>query len=56
VLHKKVGDFVKEGETLAELHANDKGKAEIAAKRYLEACTISENPVEIKCLIKEILS
>lgn len=55
ILCKKVGDFVEEGEMLAEIHANDVGKAELASKRYLAACTISECPTESKNLIKDIL-
>lgn len=56
VLQKKVGDYVRAGETLAVIHANDAGKAEEAAQRFLAACTFSDSPVEKKPLIKEIVS
>ncbi|MBQ9141862.1 MAG: pyrimidine-nucleoside phosphorylase, partial [Lachnospiraceae bacterium] len=46
VLCKKVGDYVKAGEALAVLHANDEAKADAAEKRYLEACLISEQRPE----------
>ena len=33
VLHKKVGDFVKEGDVLATLYANDKTKVDVAVQK-----------------------
>ena len=41
VLRKKVGDFVKKGDTLAVIHANQEGKLGEVEKRYLDACTIA---------------
>ncbi|MCR5717275.1 MAG: pyrimidine-nucleoside phosphorylase [Lachnospiraceae bacterium] len=55
VLHKKVGDFVEEGESLATIHANEAGKCEIATKRYLDSVTISKDPVSKHQLIKTII-
>jgi len=55
VLHKKVGDYVEAGELLAEIHANDAGKAETAKARYLAACTISQEKTVKQPLIKDIL-
>ena len=37
LLHKKVGDAVKKGEVLAELHANDAAKLALAKERLLAA-------------------
>ncbi len=45
VLHKKVGDAVKEGESLATIYANDLEKLEVARQRFLKAYTICETPV-----------
>lgn len=55
VLQKKVGDYVKEGEVLAVIHANDEKKAEEAERRFLAACTIAENPPEKAPLIKAVI-
>lgn len=55
VLHKKVGDFVKQGESLAMIYANDKGKKDEAVRRYLGACRIGSEPVKKPELIKEII-
>lgn len=56
VLHKKVGDLVKKGESLATIHANDKGKLEAAKARFLQAYQISDTLVEKKKLIKGIVT
>lgn len=46
VLLKKVGDYVRAGEPLAYLHANDRKKAKLAEERFLRAYYISdEEPV-----------
>lgn len=45
-LEKKVGDYVKKGDTLAILHANDKGKMEEAKRRLLSACHIGEKEIK----------
>lgn len=41
VLEKKVGDFVRAGEPLAWLHANDPEKLEAARKRFYDAYAMS---------------
>ena len=47
VLHKKVGDYVRKGESLASIHANDAGKLAAAKERFLKACFFGENkPVQ----------
>ena len=55
VLSGKVGDYVREGESLAMIHANDEGHAREAEKRYLAACTIAPEPPRRRALIKEII-
>ncbi len=55
VLHKKVGDAVKKGESLAVIHANDQAKLDMAKERFLQAYTIASDPVEKKPLIKGIV-
>lgn len=55
VLNKKVGDFVRAGETLAVIHANDSEKLRSAKERFLNAYSFSETPVEKKKLIKGIV-
>lgn len=55
VLHRKVGDAVKKGETLATIYANDQAKLDAARERFLRAYTIDRNPVEKKPLIKGIV-
>lgn len=55
ILTKKKGDFVKKGDVLAVLHANDSEKAEEAKKRYLNALTFSETPVLKEKFIKGII-
>ncbi len=55
VLHKKVGDHVKAGESLAAIHANDRAKLEAARERFLAAYTISDTAPAPSELIKGIL-
>lgn len=55
-LCKKVGDYVKAGEILAIIHANDEGKRIEAEKRFLRAYTFSEKPVQKEPFIKGIIS
>ena len=42
VIHKKIGDYVKEGESLATMYSNEETKAEASMERFLKAYTISE--------------
>lgn len=55
VLKKKVGDYVKKGEPLAIIHANDRIKMEAAAKRFTDAYTFSAGSVEKQPFIKGII-
>ena len=56
VLQKKTGDYVRAGEPLAFLHANDEGKAREAEKRFLAACTIADTAPEKTPFIKAVIS
>lgn len=56
VLRKKVGDFVKKGDILAMIHANQQEKAEEAQKRYLAACTILSEKPAARPIIKGIIT
>ena len=56
VLRKKVGDYVKAGEPLAVIHANDEAKAGQASKCFLAACMISQAIPEKLPLIKAVLT
>lgn len=51
----KVGDYVRKGEPLAMIHANDEDRAEQARRRYLEACMIGEAAPEPAPLIKAVI-
>lgn len=55
VLNAKKGDYVKKGEPIAFMHANDKTKCAEAVKRYLSAVTISEQAPDESVLIKEVI-
>lgn len=55
VLHKKVGDYVKAGESLATIHANDRAKLEAAKQRFVNAYSIGGEPVMPSKLIKGII-
>lgn len=55
VLHKKVGDVVKEGESLATIHANSKNVEEVLAILY-KYYEFSEEPSIAPQLIKEIIT
>lgn len=55
VLCKKVGDYVKSGEVLARIHANDKEKLKIAKERFLKAYSYSNEPIEKQPFIKGIV-
>lgn len=54
-LHKKVGDFVKKGESLATFYGNDEGKLLSALQEARKAFAFSDEPVEKPELIKEII-
>ena len=55
ILHKKKGDYVKKGESLATIHANDLSKLETAKKRFLAAYSFTKDPYEPEALIRGIV-
>ena len=55
VLHKKVGDPVKAGESLGTIHAPSYEKAAEAAVLLRDCCEISDTPVERPAFIKAIV-
>lgn len=55
ILHKKVGDYVKAGESIATLYANDENKLAEAKDRLLNAYSFSKDIVEHQILIKGII-
>ncbi|MFA9377519.1 MAG: pyrimidine-nucleoside phosphorylase [Lachnotalea sp.] len=56
VLHKKVGDYVQKGESLATIYANDESKLKAAKERfqgtYLITCEKKEKPKFIKGIVE----
>lgn len=56
VLHKKVGDYVEKGESLAYIHANDEAKMKLAIDRFLKAYRFSDTNIEKSGLIKNIIT
>lgn len=56
VLNKKVGDYVKKGEKLATIYANDKEKGEIAKEKLEEVYQIQTEKVEKKRNIIGVMS
>lgn len=56
VLKKKVGDAVKEGEVLADIHGNDAEKVREVKERLLKAYKISSKETRTPVLIKKIIS
>lgn len=55
VLKKKVGDYVKEGEALAEIHAATREAADKAAEELAACYELSAQPVERPTLIRQII-
>jgi len=55
VLHKKKGDYVKRGESLATIHANDLAKLENAKKRFLAAYSFVGSEPEKQSLIRGVI-
>jgi len=56
LIRKKAGDYVNAGESLATIYANDKTKAEEAAKRIIGAYEFSCTKPEDRPLIKGIVT
>jgi len=56
VLIKKTGDYVKKGEALLTIHANDEQRLANARRRLLDAYSWSDKPVEHPPLVHEIIT
>ncbi|MGH4138260.1 pyrimidine-nucleoside phosphorylase [Clostridium sp.] len=56
VLHKKIGDFVKIGDAIATIYANDSEKQKVAVKMVLAAYEIVTAKIIAKPLIKGIVT
>ncbi len=55
VLSKKVGDYVKKGDVLATIYANDEEKCKVATKRFLDSYSFSDKEVEKLPFIRGIV-
>ncbi len=55
ILHKKVGDKVKAGESLATIYANNPEKCRQAKERFLAAYTIAPEIKNSESLIKQVI-
>lgn len=55
ILHKKNGDLVKAGETLAVVYGNDKEKMDIAAEKVFHAYEISQEKAEKLPVVREYI-
>ncbi len=56
VLHKKIGDFVKPGESIATIYANDPSKQKIAAEMVIGAYNITSEETKPRNLIKGVVT
>ena len=56
ILNKKVGDYVKEGETIATIYYNKEDKLENSIKMILDAYFIEENKIDSKKLIYGVVT
>ena len=56
VLHKKIGDFIRKGEPIATIYANDTAKKEQSEEILLKAYTIVSEMVESRKLIKGVVT
>jgi pyrimidine-nucleoside phosphorylase len=55
VLHKKVGDYVRVGDSLAAIYANDRTKLEAAKSRFLKAYHFGKEVPAAQTLIKGVV-
>ncbi len=56
IIHKKIGDFVKKGEAIATIYANDRNKKNQSEEIILNAYEIVKDKVDKKPLIKGIVT
>ncbi len=55
VLRRKVGDPVRAGESLAQIHANDPEKGRAAVEAYLRCCEIAPAAPEAKPFVRRVI-
>jgi len=55
ILRKKIGDAIEEGGVIAEIFTNKKNVVEEVEEDILKAFELSENPVKVPDLVKEII-
>lgn len=55
ILRKKVGDTVKKGDILAEIHGNDLGKVLQAKEHFYQNYIITKEKIEKKSMIQKVL-
>ena len=55
ILHKKVGDPISVGESIATIHAANEASAEAAAEKLTACYTITSDPPAVSPLIKRII-
>lgn len=56
VIHYKLGDYIKKGDSLATIYGNDQQKMILAKERLLKAYTIADAPPVKQPLIKAIIT
>lgn len=56
IIHKKTGDHVKKGESLATVYANSAERISLAEKKYISALEFSLNKPEAQPLIYKIIT
>ncbi len=56
LMKKKVGDYVKKGECIAVLHANDEQKMKTAKEKLLGAYTFSQSKVKKRPLLHKVIT
>lgn len=56
VLHKKIGDFVKNGESIATIYANNDEKSKLAIEMILKAYELTSEEVKPRQLIRGIVT
>ena len=55
ILHKKHGDYIKAGDSLATIHANNEDKLKVAKDRLLKAYSISDTEINKQPVIKTVI-
>lgn len=55
ILHKKIGEWIEAGDSIATIYANDETRIPAACKKIADACTISECAPETPALIKGVV-